>query len=156
MNPNPNLELELELELNLERRRQRRFAYAVAVCLAALLTTGCDTSGDGSDDARDPKPCPPSGTAKDLSTCEDGDCTVEVREGDVIPFGEGVRAPDLYIDAIGPAGVVLRLAGDGTTSTFSARSPDRGAGVSTYNGTDFRVLEIKDDTAVLRIKPNGL
>ncbi|MEV8416042.1 hypothetical protein AB0P45_20895 [Streptomyces niveus] len=101
-------------------------------------------------------PSPTSGTTKDLRTCEDGDCTVEVREGDVIPFGESVRAPDLTIDAIGPAGVDLRLSGEGTTSTFSGQSPYQGGGVSTYNGTDFRVLEIKGDTAVLRIKPNGL
>ncbi|MFD4764878.1 hypothetical protein [Streptomyces niveus] len=137
--------------------RRRRLACLVAACVTALLTTACDATDN---DAQDPKPrwspSPTYGTTKDLRACEDGDCTVEVREGDVIPFGESVRAPDLTIDAIGPPGVDLRLSGEGTTSTFSGQSPDRGGGVSTYNGTDFRVLEIRDDTAVLSIKPNGL
>lgn len=138
MPPNPNPE------------RRRRLACLVAACLTTLLTTACDaTNGD----AQDPKP---RWSMKDLSTCEDGDCTVEVREGDVILFEKEVQAVDLTIDAIGPTGVVLRLSGTGTTSTFSAQSPDQGGGVSTYNETDFRVLEIKGDTAVLRIKPNGL
>ncbi|MEV8340992.1 hypothetical protein [Streptomyces niveus] len=136
--------------------RRRRLACLVAACLTLLMTTACDAAND---DTQDPKPrwssTPTSGTTKDLRTCEDGDCTVEVREGDVIPFGENVRAPDLTIDAIGPTGVDLRLSGEGTTSTFSGQSPDQG-GVSTYNRTDFRVLEIRNDTAVLSIKPNGL
>ncbi|MGW6506336.1 hypothetical protein ACWGCP_02020 [Streptomyces niveus] len=144
-NPNPNPE------------RRRRLACLVAACLTTLLTTACDaTNGDAQDSKPRWSPTPTFGTTKDLRTCEDGDCTVEVREGDVIPFGESVRAPDLTIDAIGPTGVDLRLSGKGTTSTFSGQRPDRGGGVSTYNGTDFRVLEIRDDTAVLRIKPNGL
>ncbi|MEV8403608.1 hypothetical protein [Streptomyces niveus] len=143
-NPNPNPE------------RRRRLACLVAACLATLLTTACDGDAQDPKPRSSPTPRPTLGTTKDLRTCEDGDCTVEVREGDVIPFGESVRAPDLTIDAIGPTGVDLRLSGKGTTSTFSGQSPDRGGGVSTYNGTDFRVLEIRDDTAVLRIKPNGL
>ncbi|MEV8352400.1 hypothetical protein ACFVTT_04385 [Streptomyces niveus] len=145
-NPNPNPE------------RRRRLACLVAACLTTLLTTACDaTNGDAQDPKPrwSPTPSPTSGPTKDLRTCEDGDCTVEVREGDVIPFGENVRAPDLTIDAIGPTGVDLRLSGEGTTSAFSGQSPDRGGGVSTYNGTDFRILEIRDDRAVLRIKPNG-
>lgn len=134
---------------------RRRLACLVAASLAALLTTGCDASDDGGGDAQDRKPHSSPTPTPDLSTCEDGDCTVKVREGDVISFGEDVRAPDLTIDAIGPTGVDLRLSGAGTTSTFSGQGPDQGGGVSTYNETDFRVLEIKGDTAVLRIKPNG-
>ncbi|MFC9750347.1 hypothetical protein [Streptomyces niveus] len=144
MPPNPNPE------------RRRRLACLVAACLTTLLTTACDGDAPDPKPRSSPTPSPTFGTTKDLRTCEDGDCTVEVREGDVIPFGENVRAPDLTIDAIGPTGVDLRLSGEGTTSTFSGQSPDRGGGVSTYNGTDFRVLEIRDDTAVLSIKPNGL
>lgn len=136
--------------------RRRGLACLVAACLTTLLTTGCDGDVQDPKPRSSPTPSPTSGTTKDLRTCEDGDCTVEVREGDVIPFGESVRAPDLTIDAIGLAGVDLRLSGEGTTSTFSGQSPYQGGGVSTYNGTDFRVLEIKGDTAVLRIKPNGL
>lgn len=127
--------------------RNRQLACLVTACLAPLLTTGCSGS-----DAPDPKPHPPSTTpAHDLAACEDGDCTVTVREGDVIPFGHNVQAPDLTIDALGPTGLTLRLAGNGTTSTFSAQS----GGVSTYNETDFRVLEITATTALLRISPNG-
>ncbi|MEV8364738.1 hypothetical protein [Streptomyces niveus] len=136
--------------------RRRRLACLVAACLTALLTTACDGDAQDPKPRSSPTPSPTFGTTKDLRTCEDGDCTVEVREGDVIPFGENVRAPDLTIDAIGPTGVDLRLSGEGTTSTFSGQSPDQGGGVSTYNETDFRVLEIRDDTAVLSIKPNGL
>lgn len=136
---------------NLHRERRRRLACLVAASLAALLTTGCDAP----DDAQAPKPRPSPTPTPDLTTCEDGDCTVEVREGDVIPFGDDVRAPDLTIEAIAPTGVDLRLSGAGTTSTFSAQSPDRGGGVSTYNETDFRILKINGATAMLRIKPNG-
>ncbi|MFF2644816.1 hypothetical protein ACFVUB_33840 [Streptomyces niveus] len=143
MPPNPNPE------------RRRRLACLVAACLTLLMTTACDGDTQDPKPRWSPTPSPTSGPTKDLRTCEDGDCTVEVREGDVIPFGESVRAPDLTIDAIGPRGVDLRLSGEGTTSTFSGQSPDRGGGVSTYNGTDFRILEIRDDRAVLRIKPNG-
>ncbi|MFE5664874.1 hypothetical protein ACFQ7W_13210 [Streptomyces niveus] len=136
--------------------RRRRLVCLVAACLTTLLTTACDGDAQDPKPRSSPTPSPTFGTTKDLRTCEDGDCTVEVREGDVIPFGENVRTPDLTIDAIGPTGVDLRLSGEGTTSTFSGQSPDQGGGVSTYNGTDFRVLEIRDDTAVLSIKPNGL
>lgn len=106
--------------------RRRGLACLVAACLTTLLTTGCDGDVQDSKPRSSPMPSPTSGTTKDLRTCEDGDCTVEVREGDVIPFGESVRAPDLTIDAIGPAGVDLRLSGEGTTSTFSGQSPYQG------------------------------
>ncbi|MFC8829559.1 hypothetical protein ACFT9I_29935 [Streptomyces sp. NPDC057137] len=162
--------MQLHLDRHDSNARRRRLAVAVAVagCLAGLLMAGCGASGgedDGDGDSKGSKPRSPSTPSpsptykykykytKDLGTCEDGKCTVEVREGDVIPFGEDVRAPDLNIDRIGPAGVDLRFSEPGAmTSTFAGQTPDQG-GASTFNETDFRVLEIHGDTAVLRILP---
>lgn len=156
--------MRLHLDGHDSTTRRRRLAVAVAACLVGLLVAGCGASGG--DDSKGAKPRSPSAesghspsptptykSTKDLGTCADGECTVEVREGDVIPFGEDVRAPDLNIDRIGPAGVDLRFSEPGTmTSTFAGQTPGQG-GASTFNETDFRVLEIHGDTAVLRILP---
>ncbi|MFC8078106.1 hypothetical protein ACFUN8_21500 [Streptomyces sp. NPDC057307] len=145
--------MQLHLNRHNSTTRRRRLAVTVAAC---LVVAGCGTSGD--DDSKDAKPRPPSATpvhssTKNLGTCEDGECTVEVREGDAIPFGENVRAPDLNIDRIGPSGVDLRFSEPGTmTSTLAGQTPAQ-AGASTFNKTDFRVLKIHGNTAVLRILP---
>ncbi|MGK5499983.1 hypothetical protein, partial [Streptomyces sp. URMC 125] len=89
---------------------------------------------------------------KDLGTCRDGACTVEVREGTVIPFGAGVRLPDLRIDAVGPSGVDMTARGDGVMLRLGGQSPGQG-GPSKLNETHVEILEIEGDTAVLRLSP---
>lgn len=105
------------------------------------------------------RPSPPASSSppahratKDLGTCRDGACTVEVREGTVIPFGAGVRLPDLRIDAVGPSGVDMTARGDGVMLRLGGQSPDQG-GPSKLNETHVEILAIEGDTAVLRLSP---
>ncbi|MFD1830728.1 hypothetical protein ACFSJS_13735 [Streptomyces desertarenae] len=97
-------------------------------------------------------PPPAHRATKDLGTCRDGACTVEVREGTVIPFGAGVRLPDLRIDAVGPSGVDMTARGDGVMLRLGGQSPGQG-GPSKLNETHVEVLAIEGDTAVLRLSP---
>ncbi|GAA2406763.1 hypothetical protein GCM10010420_38530 [Streptomyces glaucosporus] len=165
----------------LGRTRGRGLATAVALCAAGLLAAGCGSpDGDGADDRAKRRDTPSSSSAspaasaspaspgrrsspsaspsptykatKDLSTCYDGACTVEVREGTVIPFGDGVRLPDLRIDKVGPSGVDMTASEAGTMLHLGGQSPEQG-GPSRLNETDVEVLAIDGDTTVLRISP---
>lgn len=165
-----------------DRPRRPGLRAAVAVGVAGLLAAGCGSpDGAGGDDGTGGPRTPPASSSaasaapatsaapgrsssptsspsptyratKDLRTCYDGTCTVEVREGTVIPFGDGVRLPDLTIDAVGPSGVDMTAFGSGAVMRLSGQTPGQG-GPSTLNETDVEVLAIEGDTAVLRVSP---
>ncbi|GAA2428910.1 hypothetical protein [Streptomyces macrosporus] len=139
---------------------------AVAVCLM-VLSAGCgssDGAGGVDDGAKKPRTSPAASAApsrsasptpsptptpttsspsptytatEDLSTCHDGECTVEVQAGDTIRFGGRVRVEppidSLLVVDVNTDGPTLMLSSGMTTTAYGTIEINDGLRVETLH-----------------------
>ena len=86
----------------------------------------------------------------DYAACRDGSCTVEVRTGTAIAFDRSLRVRSFRVVSI-----------EGDRISMASEYPSGGSGSTTtgtggsgqVNGVGYRVLDVRDGTAVLRFEP---
>jgi hypothetical protein len=140
-----------------------RLVAAQAVLLAVGLTlAGCGSPATPAapSTAAAPTPAgapvttggaPPTATdGTDVASCRDGSCTVEVRAGTTIAFDESLRVSSFRVVSI-----------QGDRISMASEYPSGGSGSTTtgtggsgqVNGVGYRVLDVRDGTAVLKFEP---
>lgn len=142
-------------------------AFRLVAAQAVLLAVGLTLAGCGSpaqpaapSTAAAPTPAgapvttggaPPTATdGTDVAACHDGSCTVEVRAGTTIAFDESLRVSTFRVVSI-----------QGDRISMASEHPSGGSGSSTtgtggsgqVNGVGYRVLDVRDGTAVLKFEP---
>lgn len=148
------------------RTAPTRVVPVIGALAAGLVLTGCGPAGPPSTTpstavAPTPAAAPLTTAAAtadpataidgtDYAACRDGRCTVEVRAGTSITFDPSLRISSLRVESID--GDQLSLAstlpsgGSGNTSTGPG-------GSGQINGLAYRVLDVRDGTAVLEFTP---
>jgi hypothetical protein len=147
----------------------RIVAFRPVAASAVLLAVGLVLGGCGSTPAAVPSTpstavaptpagapvttggAPPTATdGTDYAACRDGTCTVEVRPGTTIAFDESLGVGSFRVVSI-----------QGDRISMATQNPNGGSGSTTtgtggsgqINGLAYRVLDVRDGTAVMRFEP---
>ncbi len=127
-----------------------------------LALAGCGSTAPPAEPATAPAPTPDgapvttggapptAADGTDYAACRDGSCTVEVRRGTTITFDESLRVTSFRVVSI-----------QGDRISLASEYPSGGSGSSTtgtggsgqVNDVGYRVLDVRDGTAVLKFEP---